>query len=117
LADAPEPRKGMPSHKLDEAAFHERFLEPFKDPAFDPHRAALGQIAKAAFDGYVQERKSPITRKAGSGYADPDYDLAVDWLEAKAAVDAAHHAGQLVPCLFPCEADDGPAGLRRRRQS
>jgi multimeric flavodoxin WrbA len=28
-------------------------------------------------------------RKAGPGFADPDYDLAVDWLEARAAIEAA----------------------------
>ncbi|MEI9890023.1 MAG: flavodoxin family protein [Caulobacteraceae bacterium] len=89
MADVPEPRKGMPAHRLGEAAFRARFLEAFQDPAFDSHRAALDEIAKAAFDGYVHERKSPVTRKAGPGYADPDYDLSVDWIAAKAAVDAA----------------------------
>lgn len=89
MAEVTEPRKGTPSHKLDEAAFRERFLIPYQDPAFDPHRQALDEIAKAAFDGYVNERKSPLTQKAGPGYADPDYDLAIDWIRAKAAVDAA----------------------------
>ena len=30
-------------------------------------------------------RKAPVTRKAGPGFADPDYDLSVEWLEAKRA--------------------------------
>jgi hypothetical protein len=33
-----------------------------------------------AWDGYHGARKSPITRKAGREFADPDYDMSVDWL-------------------------------------
>ena len=86
---APEPRKGMPSPQLDEAEFRARFHSRFVDPAFDRLREELDRIAGAAWDGYSNHRKAPITRKAGPGYADPDYDLAVDWIRAKTAVDAA----------------------------
>ena len=48
--------------------------------------AELDAIAAAAWDGYSHHRKAPRTRKAGPGYADPDYYLAVDWLNAKAAI-------------------------------
>ena len=37
-------------------------------------------------------RKAPVTRKAGAGYADPAYDLAVEWLDTKARLDAAQAA-------------------------
>ncbi|MCR5878578.1 hypothetical protein [Phenylobacterium sp. J367] len=30
-----------------------------------------------------------MTRKAGPGFADPDYDLSVDWLAAREAIQAA----------------------------
>ena len=86
---APEPRKGMPSPQLDEATFRERFLSRFVDPAFDKLSDELQAIAGAAWDGYSNHRKAPKTQKAGPGYADPDYDLAVDWLAAKAAIAAA----------------------------
>ncbi|WP_162938783.1 flavodoxin family protein [Brevundimonas naejangsanensis] len=86
---APEPRRGMPSPELSRAAFTARFLSRFADPAFAPLKAELDRVAAVAWDGYIQGRKSPVTRKAGPGYADPTYDLAVDWLNARAALDAA----------------------------
>src|ERR1700754_2423927 len=85
----PDPRKGSPSPRLDEAEFRRRFLSQFPDPAFDPLRADLDRVAVAAWDAYSNERKSPHTRKAGPDRADPDYDLAVDWLDAEAAIKQA----------------------------
>lgn len=84
-----EPRKGMPDPKLDKVEFTERFLSQYQDPAFDPLSAEIEKLAEAAWDGYDHARKSPRTRKAGPGFADPDYDLAVDWIAAKEAVDQA----------------------------
>jgi len=86
---APQPRTGSPSPRLDEGEFKRRFLAQFPDPAFDPLRGELDRVAGAAWDAYAHQRKSPQTRKAGPGFADPDYDLAVDWIAAKAAIDAA----------------------------
>jgi multimeric flavodoxin WrbA len=40
-------------------------------------------------DAYAHARKSPRTRKAGSAFADPDYDLSLDWIAAREAVEAA----------------------------
>jgi multimeric flavodoxin WrbA len=85
----PEPRKGTPSPRLEEAEFRRRFLSQFKDAAFHPLRAELDQVVTAAWDAYKHQRKSPETSKAGPGFHDPDYDLAVDWIDAKAKVDAA----------------------------
>jgi hypothetical protein len=86
--EAPEPREGTPSPKLGEQEFLARFLGQFPDPAFDPLRGELARIA-AAWDAYANGRKSPRTRKAGPGFADPGYDLAEDWVAARAAVEAA----------------------------
>ena len=83
------PRKGMPSPRLDEAEFKRRFLAQFPDPAFEPLRADLDRIAGAAWDAYKNSRKSPHTRKAGPEFADPDYDLSVDWLAARGAIRSA----------------------------
>src|SRR4051812_31435317 len=88
MAD-PVPRKGMPSPRLSEAEFRQRFLEQYTDPAFAPLREALDRVAGAAWDAYENSRKAPHTRKAGAGFADPDYDLAVDWLAARAAIQDA----------------------------
>jgi hypothetical protein len=37
----------------------------------------------------LHSRKAPTTRKAGPGYADPEYKIAVDWLETRAAIEEA----------------------------
>jgi multimeric flavodoxin WrbA len=84
----PEPRKGMPSPRMGEAEFKRRFLEQYIDP-FAPLGGELSKIAEAAWDAYENSRKSPHTQKAGPDFADPDYDLATDWLEARAAIKAA----------------------------
>jgi len=79
-------RKGMPPRKLERAAFSRRFQSVYRDPGFDGLRTELSAIEDATWDAYVASRKAPLTRKAGPGFADPDYDLAVDWLEARAAI-------------------------------
>ncbi len=86
---APEPRKGMPSPRLPREEFRRRFLSRFRDPAFDDHAAALDAVAEVAWEAYDDQRKSPLTRKAGPGHADPDYDLSLDWIAARDAVAAA----------------------------
>jgi len=86
---APEPRKGMPDPTLDKSEFKSRFLDQYIDPGFDNLHDELDRIADAAWDAYDNSRKAPRTRKAGPGYADPDYDLAEDWIAAKAAIDQA----------------------------
>jgi multimeric flavodoxin WrbA len=90
----------MPSPRLEEADFKRRFLSRFPDPAFEPLAGELDKIAAAAWDAYSHQRKSPRTRPAGPGFADPTYDLAVDWIDAKAAVDAAQvrHDDRDGPC-------------------
>jgi multimeric flavodoxin WrbA len=90
MADhVPEPRKGMPDPQLSESEFRARFLAQYQDPAFEPLTAELDRVASAAWDGYSHHRKSPRTRKAGPGFADPDYDLSIDWLASRDAVHAA----------------------------
>jgi multimeric flavodoxin WrbA len=86
---APEVRKGMPSSELSRDVFERRFRSRFADPAFVPFAKELDAIAAVASDAYSDSRKAPITRKAGPGFADPDYDLSVDWLAAR---DAIHDA-------------------------
>lgn len=86
---APEPRKGMPSVQLDEAEFRRRFLAQYQDPAFEPLSAELDKVAAAAWEGYSHSRKSPRSRKAGPGFADPEYELADDWRAAHEAVGQA----------------------------
>lgn len=96
---APDPRKGMPSPQLDEAEFKKRFCAQFIDPAFDSIQQQLAQVADAAWKSYDEYRKSPRTRKAGEKYADPAYDLSLDWLDASARIEqsAERHADPTKP--------------------
>ena len=59
--------------------FRRRFDANFADPAFAEAREAIGKLEAIAWDGYKEGRKAPFTRKAGRGFADPDYDLSVEW--------------------------------------
>jgi multimeric flavodoxin WrbA len=86
---APDPRKGMPSPRLDQDEFKRRFRAQFQDPAFDALAVELDAIAGAAWDAYAHSRKSPRTRKAGPAFADPDYELSIDWIAAHGAVKEA----------------------------
>jgi multimeric flavodoxin WrbA len=79
----------MPEVKLDRAEFEKRYRSRYADPVFASLTKELDSIVAAAWDAYSHSRKSPNTRKAGPGYADPDYDIAVDWLAARAAVEEA----------------------------
>jgi multimeric flavodoxin WrbA len=83
---APTPRKGMPDPQLPREEFERRFLGQFVDPAFEPLKSELRQVTAAAWDAYSHHRKAPKTRKAGAEFADPDYDLAVDWIDARDAI-------------------------------
>jgi multimeric flavodoxin WrbA len=82
-------RKGMPPVQLSREEFEKRYRSRFADPAFGPLQRELDAIVEAAWDGYVNSRKAPNTRKAGPGFADPDYEISVDWLAAREAILAA----------------------------
>ena len=84
-----EPRHGMPDPALTRDEFRRRWLRQFVDPAFDRLRGQIDALEAVAWDAYSAGRKAPRTRKAGAEFADPDYDLSVDWLEARAAIVAA----------------------------
>jgi multimeric flavodoxin WrbA len=82
-------RKGMPSTELVRGEFDRRFRSRFVDPAFEPLKKEITALSAAAWDGYINSRKSPRTQKAGPGFADPDYDLAIDWINARDAIASA----------------------------
>jgi multimeric flavodoxin WrbA len=75
-------RREMPGVELTREQFSQRMLQQFSDPAFDGIRAEVARIIEAAWQGYSNSRKAASTRPAGPGYADPDYQLSVEWAEA-----------------------------------
>lgn len=85
-------RKGQAPAPLSRSAFHERFMQSFVDPAFQVESEALTRVEDIAWDAYSEGRKSPVTRKAGAGYSDPNHDLSVEWLETKAKLEKAQAA-------------------------
>jgi multimeric flavodoxin WrbA len=80
------PRKGQGSVQLSRQEFVRRLRERFCDPAFLREDGAIEKIAEIAWNGYDEYRKSPVRRRAGTGFEDPDYQLPVEWLETRKAI-------------------------------
>lgn len=85
----PDVRKGQPSVTLSREEFERRLRERFYGPAFDAVSSQIDAIVEVAWQNYDAYRKSPRTRKAGPGFADPDFDLPIEWLAAREAILAA----------------------------
>ncbi len=81
--------KEMPSVALDRAEFERRFRQRHHDPLFDGVDAELEAVIETAWRSYSEHHKAPRTRKAGPDFADPGYDLSLDWLAARDAIRAA----------------------------
>jgi multimeric flavodoxin WrbA len=79
-------RKGMPPVKLSRVEFEKRYRGHFVDPVFAPLNKEIDGIIAAAWDAYSDSRKAPLTRRAGEEFSDPDYEIAVDWLDARDAI-------------------------------
>jgi multimeric flavodoxin WrbA len=84
-----EVRKGQAPAKLGRNEFHLRFRQAFFDPAYDKLAGELDAIEQVAWEAYDEGRKAPRTVKAGPGFADPGYDLSVEWKEARDRLQAA----------------------------
>jgi len=82
-------RKGQWPGNLERVEFSRRFRNAFVDPAFRAEDAAIDKLEAIAWDAYRDGRKAPITTKAGPGYADPSYQLSVDWIETSARLKQA----------------------------
>ena len=81
----PKARTGQAPPKLSRVEFDKRFRQSFVDPAFDAEREAIAPLEEIAWEAYEEGRKAPLTRKAGPGFADPEYDLSVEWLATRAS--------------------------------
>jgi multimeric flavodoxin WrbA len=100
---APDIRKEMPPVKLSRDEFEKRYRSRFIDPAFAPLKSELDAIVAAAWDAYSNSRKAPLTRKAGAGFSDPDYEIAIDWLNAREAIlraQRSHDDRNLAPSIL-----------------
>jgi multimeric flavodoxin WrbA len=86
---SPRVRTGQAESRLSRSEFSLRFKARFADPAFAGKAAEIEELLAIAWDGYRNARKSPVTRRAGSQFADPAYDLSIDWLQARAEIHKA----------------------------
>jgi multimeric flavodoxin WrbA len=82
-------RREMDPRALSRDEFLERFRARFQDPAYGRVEDALSKVADVAWEAYRDDRKSPNVRRAGPGFADPDQDLPVEWLEARRRIHEA----------------------------
>ena len=82
-------RTGQAPAALTRAQFRERFNVRFYDPAFEPEREAIARLEAIAWDAVHEGRKAPITRPAGGGFADPGYEVSVQWLDTRKRLKAA----------------------------
>ena len=78
--------KEMESVQLSRDEFAARFRAAYRDPAFDAISNELEAVLETAWQAYSGNRKAPRTCKAGAEFADPSYDLSVDWLDARDAI-------------------------------
>jgi multimeric flavodoxin WrbA len=108
MTGTPRVREGQTDVKLSREQFAARFRERFYDPSFEDRKEAIETLLNVAWDAYDDYRKSPGTQRAGAGFADPDHELPVEWLEARRRVQEAqerHAAAQtdrvLVVCASP----------------
>ena len=82
----PKVRKGMPSVALSRDEFSKRMRERFYDPSFAAVNTEIEKVIEVAWRNYSEHRKSPITRRAGPEFHDPEYALSVEWLDARRAI-------------------------------
>jgi multimeric flavodoxin WrbA len=81
--------KGMPSVALSKREFADKFRAHFYDPGFKQSQKPIGELLEIAWKTYIDYHKSPRVRRAGSDFAEPDYELPVEWLKARTDIRAA----------------------------
>ena len=87
--NTPAVRTGQGSTKLSREEFGRRYHVQFDDPAFDSAKGEIERLTELAWGVYQEGGKTARTRKAGPEFADPEQDLAIEWLEARAEIQKA----------------------------
>jgi multimeric flavodoxin WrbA len=82
-------RRGQGDVKLTREEFERRLRERFSDPEFQSVDRQIADIVDVAWNAYDQYRKSPRKRKAGPGFADPEFELPVEWLDTRVRIQQA----------------------------
>jgi multimeric flavodoxin WrbA len=82
-------RKGQGDVKLTREEFERRLRERFYDPEFQAVERQIADVIDVAWKAYDEYHKSPRIRKAGPGFADPEFELPVEWLETRQRIQDA----------------------------
>ena len=82
-------RKGQGDVKLTRGEFERRLRDRFADPAFESLEPQVSEVIETAWSAYDEYRKSPRTRRAGAGFADPEFELPIEWLETRERIQQA----------------------------
>ena len=82
-------RKGQGDVKLTREEFERRLRERFYDPEFQSVEHQIADIVNVAWKAYDQYHKSPRKRKAGPGFANPEVELPIEWLDTRRQIQQA----------------------------
>jgi len=82
-------RTGQAPAPLTRAQFSERFALRFQDPAYEGEHEAIARLEAIAWLALKDGRKAPFTQPAGRGFADPTYEVSVEWLDTRQRLKAA----------------------------
>ena len=88
---AVEVRKGQGDVKLTRDEFERRLRERYFDPAFQTVDRQITDVINVAWKVYDEYHKSPRKRKAGPGFAEPDFELPIEWLDTRERIRQAEH--------------------------
>jgi multimeric flavodoxin WrbA len=82
-------RKGQGDVKLTREEFERRLRERFFDPDFTAIEPQIADVVNVAWKAYDEYHKSPRRRKAGPGFANPEVELPIEWLETREKIQQA----------------------------
>jgi multimeric flavodoxin WrbA len=82
-------RKGQGDVKLTREEFERRLRERFYDPEFQAVEPQIADIVNVAWKAYDEYHKSPRKTKAGPGFANPDFELPIEWLDTRRKIQEA----------------------------
>ena len=84
-----EVRTGQGDVKLTRDEFERRLRERFYDPGFERVERQIADIVDVAWNVYDEYHKSPRKRRAGQDFADPEFELPIEWLETRERIQQA----------------------------
>ena len=82
-------RTGQGDVKLTREEFERRLRERFYDPEFQSVERQIADIVSVAWNVYDEYHKSPRKVKAGPGFANPEFELPIEWLDTRRKIQQA----------------------------